>query len=336
MSKAVSPLLLEKYINNTCTEQEKQLVEAWYASLQGNNNYLESLPEEKQVFLQKETYQYIENKIRPSKNSGTGKNIFIWFAGIAASLLVLAGFYFKYKNDNLAAIASIKKVEQSVSDQVYFKNNEPRIVLHNLPDGTTVWMHSDASITYPKVFTGAQRNVTFKGEGFFDVAHDKKHPFILQSGELNIQVLGTRFNVKATSRQRIFEVAVVSGSVSVSARNQESVSQQVVLKPQQQAFFETISKKLTLSQIPVQLKKEIYEPVTISFEGTELKNVIEQLDKRFDTQIHLVNVGMSACRLTADFEQQPLPVILDMLCTSLDATYTMSEKVILIDGATCN
>lgn len=327
----ISSSLLEKYLANTCTDEEKAVVEKWYASLKGEQNYLDTISSEHQSRLQHETYAYVQSRV----NEGQKRSVWYIHAkrilAVAASVSILLLAYRTFTHRN-AGKESISKVPQGM---IRFENNEPRIVQHRLPDGTSVWMHSDATITYPRTFNKKERDVAFTGEGFFDVAHDPKHPFLVHSGDMDIKVLGTKFNVKADARKKIFEISVVSGSVAVTAMNNKEHKQAVILKPKQQAFFETISGRLTASAVPEQVKKEIYEPVTISFDGTDLKTVTEQLDKRFDVQIHLVNKGMNNCRLTADFEQQPLPVILNMLCTSLDAAYTMSGKIILVEGPSC-
>lgn len=337
MHSKISPFLLEKYLNDNCSAQEKELVENWYASLNGKTDYLDSLSENDQQRLEEETLDYIRAQIQPKESR---KNIFSvqygWLAGIAAALVLGFGLYFlsgpkTVLNKDLAQQAP----EKFVSDTIHFQNNESKMVRHQLPDSSTVWMHTHASITYPRNFAKDQRLITYIGEGFFDISHDKNRPFLIQSGEMQIKVLGTRFNVKAKEKQNIMEVAVVSGSVSVRAPGKDSQSQEIILKPQQKAFFETKSKRLTFIKMPDQAKKEIFEPVTIVFEETPLRTVIRQLEQKFETHIHLTNQEMNSCKVTADFEQQSLPVILEMLCASLEANYSMSENTILIEGAAC-
>lgn len=333
---APSAFLLEKYLNDQCTAQEKELVEKWYASINGKTDYLDTLSDAEQLHLQEETFAYIKTQIdKKETKTRPISPTFIWLSGVAASLLIGLGFYFlNQRQESLSQIAAIDTKHESVSDTIYFENNEPRMVMHKLPDGSFVWMHADAAISYPRKFQKDKRTVTFSGEGFFDIAHDKTRPFLIQSGEVKIKVLGTRFNVKTLEKQKMLEVSVVSGSVSVTAPGEKS-TQEVILKPQQKAFFEPKSKRLTFFEISNQTKKEIFEPVTIVFEETQLPSVIQQLEQRFDTHILLVNPDMNRCKLTADFEQQSLPVILEMLCTSLEASYTMSENTILIDGKAC-
>lgn len=338
----ISSELLQKYLDTSCTEQEKATVEHWYASLEGTPSYLDALSEKDRSRLQIETFQRVQQELAPmpipKDSPAWGRSYGRGWMGVAASLVVLAGLWFFYNLKNKASGVPLANTEQAAPssvDPIRFVNTEPRMAMHSLPDGSTVWMHAEAVITYPANFQSDYRQVTFEGEGFFDVKSDKKRPFVIQSGDMRVEVLGTRFNIKAPPKEMIYEVSVVSGRVAVSAPSREASTQKVILVPQQQALFEIQNKRLTSNTIPPEIKKEIYEPVTIFFEGTPLDRVVEQLSKRFDVRLHLVNPAMKGCRLTADFEQQTLPAILEMLCATLDATYTMSGKTILIAGEPC-
>lgn len=152
---------------------------------------------------------------------------------------------------------------------------------------------------------------------------------------MTVRVLGTSFNVKAAARGKRFEISVVTGSVQVSAPDHQSNPQQVTLKPNQQAIFETGPKKLMAQNIPLQKKREIYQPVSITFNNTPIISVINLLEKKFDISIKLSDPKIAQCRLNADFDQQPLAEILEMLCRSLEATYTIDGNLIVIEGTPC-
>ncbi|RRB10247.1 FecR family protein [Larkinella knui] len=332
----IPPQLLEKYLRNQCTEQEKERVEAWYASLDGKPDYLDSLPEPEQQHLQDETFLMIQSQLEPDEKPLVKTFPLAWLAGLAASLLLVVGLYSVYRYSATRPASVTANVEKKVLDsRVHFVNHKPHPVRHQLPDGSSVWMHSEASIKYPKEFDRDKRLVSFSGEGFFDIKKDQTRPFSIQSGEMRIKVLGTSFNVNAPVARTVFRISVVTGRVEVRAPDRQQKEQLVVLKPQQQAVFETESKRLVSSTIPSQIKKEIYEPVTIVFSNTPINQVVKRLEKRFNVQIKLANPKIGSCLFNADFEKQPLPLIMEMLCTALDATYTMSGKVIVMDGLPC-
>ncbi|WP_421944254.1 FecR family protein [Pedobacter sp.] len=84
-----------------------------------------------------------------------------------------------------------------------------------LSDGTKVWLNAASSITFPAAFTGNQRLVTVTGEAYFEVAHDKKKPFIVSAGDQQISVLGTHFNVSAYDDDDFTKTSLISGLVNV-------------------------------------------------------------------------------------------------------------------------
>ena len=334
----IPPQLLQKYLENQCTDAEKELVENWYASLNGQRNYLDKLDEKEQYNLQRETFAHIKSRIQENGETNVSKQFpWRWISGIAASLILAFGLYINLQKPDNIIISKLAEPETDRPGKVLlFTNLEPRIVMHKLPDGSTVWMHAEASIRYPEKFDVDKRVVAFSGEGFFDITKDKSRPFSIQSGEMVIKVLGTSFNVNATVAKKVFQISVVTGSVEVSAPDKQQKGQLVVLKPQQQVLFETQSKRLIVSSIPLTGKKEIYQPITVTFKDTPLNQVLTQLQKKFNVEIHLANPEIATCQVSADFEQQSLPVIMEMLCTTLDAHYTMSERVIKISGVPCD
>lgn len=85
-----------------------------------------------------------------------------------------------------------------------------------LPDGTKVWLNTDSKLTFPSQFVGSKREVRLEGEAYFEVTHDKAHPFIVNTERLVTQVLGTSFNVRAYSGSQP-SVVLVEGSVKVSS-----------------------------------------------------------------------------------------------------------------------
>lgn len=84
-----------------------------------------------------------------------------------------------------------------------------------LPDGTKVWLNAASSITYPIAFAGNSRTVEMTGEAYFEVTHDKKHPFTVKAGGQTIQDIGTHFNVNAYADEPEQVTTLLEGAVSV-------------------------------------------------------------------------------------------------------------------------
>lgn len=102
-----------------------------------------------------------------------------------------------------------------------------------LPDGTKVWLNNSSSLTYPTAFQGKkQRIIELYGEAYFEVARDKRHPFVVRSAGQEVTVLGTHFNIRGFKDDRVTATTLVEGRVSISNRDKQRT---IVLKPGEQA-----------------------------------------------------------------------------------------------------
>lgn len=104
-----------------------------------------------------------------------------------------------------------------------------------LSDGTQVQLNGNSRIEYPVIFSRKQRNVKLSGEAFFEVTHDEKHPFIVETFASKVEVLGTRFNVYANETSKHFSTALVDGKVKVTTNDE--TAEQVVLAPDEMVRF---------------------------------------------------------------------------------------------------
>ncbi|MEP7257417.1 MAG: FecR domain-containing protein [Flavitalea sp.] len=99
-----------------------------------------------------------------------------------------------------------------------------------LADGSRVWLNAASSITYPTTFAGKERRVTITGEAYFEIAHDASKPFKVTANGMDIQVLGTHFNVNLYDDEALTRTTLIEGSVKLTKNNAS-----VVLTPGQQA-----------------------------------------------------------------------------------------------------
>ncbi|MBE9601578.1 FecR family protein [Pedobacter sp. MC2016-24] len=101
-----------------------------------------------------------------------------------------------------------------------------------LPDGSLVWLNAESSLTYPvKLIENGKRMVKLVGEGYFEVAKDKSHPFIVESTGQRVEVLGTHFNLNAYSDEKNVKTTLIEGSVKISSNDMEAI-----LRPGNQAL----------------------------------------------------------------------------------------------------
>ncbi len=99
-----------------------------------------------------------------------------------------------------------------------------------LSDGTEVWLNASSQLKFPAHFEGAERPVSISGEAYFEVAHNKKSPFVVRMGQQEVTVLGTHFNTRGYKDEVNHTVTLLEGAVEV--RNQKNVP--TLLKPAEQ------------------------------------------------------------------------------------------------------
>ena len=117
-----------------------------------------------------------------------------------------------------------------------------------LADGTKVYLNSGSELHYPVNFKGERREVSLWGEAYFEVAKDAAHPFVVRTEDMDIQVLGTSFNVNAYPGSPYCHATLEEGSVEVSRKGQ---SERLV--PGEQCLFDRKAKRLSVEQVDTEL-----------------------------------------------------------------------------------
>ena len=143
-----------------------------------------------------------------------------------------------------------------------------------LADGSKVYLNSESEIRYPTFFAGGERRVYLKGEAFFEVTSDTSRPFIVNVGEMDVRVLGTRFNVNAYVPERAIRTTLVSGKVRVSDREDKAA---VVLEPGQQAVWK--KNGLTMREVDALAVSAWVDGKFYFEEGMTLEEITEQLQR---------------------------------------------------------
>ncbi|SDL16511.1 FecR family protein [Pedobacter sp. ok626] len=139
-----------------------------------------------------------------------------------------------------------------------------------LPDGSTAWLNAASSLTYNPSLKGEEqyRNVKLSGEAYFEVAKDKKHPFVVTTDKQRIEVLGTHFNVSAYNDELSVKTTLLEGSVKVAPfTTTGSDTKEVILKPNQES-------EITSSGISVH---KVYADDAIDWKNGEFSFTRERL-----------------------------------------------------------
>ncbi|MFD2556748.1 FecR family protein [Sphingobacterium tabacisoli] len=148
-----------------------------------------------------------------------------------------------------------------------------------LPDGTQVWLNAESSLSYPTSFEGAERIVELKGEGYFEVAHDAKHPFIVVTKGQRLKVLGTSFNLKAYTNEPAVVTTLVTGRVQLYS-DKATVAQ--MLSPGQQSAF--VEDKFYVGHVDTKIFCA-WKLGELRFRATPLDEVLREIERWYDIDI---------------------------------------------------
>lgn len=150
-----------------------------------------------------------------------------------------------------------------------------------LEDGTKIWLNSDSKLTYPSEFKGAERRVHLIGEGFFEVAHDPDHPFIVSTTYTDTKVLGTSFNIKAYPNEKVVETTLVEGIVGLS---QYINNTSLVMEPGFQAIVPLDSSKMIYNSVDVSVYTA-WKDGQFEFRDESLETIMNSLERWYDVDV---------------------------------------------------
>lgn len=207
-----------------------------------------------------------------------------------------------------------------------------------LPDGTKVWLNAESSIHYPTGFRGKERRVQITGEAYFEVAHDNEMPFIVEKGDMQVEVLGTHFNVNAYNDESAIRTTLLQGSVKVSSRQTaagrgqkaENKEETVVLKPGEQV---SLSRSSQLSHpIPVQTEDVVaWKNGLFHFESADIKTVMRQLSRWYDVEVVYEGAAVKNDPLFVEISRNTrLSDVLKVLQESGSAKFSIQGKKIIV------
>jgi ferric-dicitrate binding protein FerR (iron transport regulator) len=343
--------LLERYLNKTCTEQERQelaylaldpdyeeeirqILSKFYNQLEPSDDLTEEQSNSiLNTILQSAPDQEIKatEAIPAIKATPRHTRLWRWPAIAATLLLAVAGVYLfnAGKSHTKQAIARIGQdikapaadkamivlgngqrvfldsmhqqtlslqgnvqvtrtddgriVYQGSSESTVFNTlinpRGSKIVHLTLQDGTRVWLNCESAIKYPIAFSSKERLVEISGEAYFEVAHDASKKFVVLTGGVKTEVLGTHFNVNAYKDGRHTQVTLLEGSVRISNNNASSL-----LTPRQQASLNEAG-KIDIAEDVETDEVVAWKEGTFNFDNLPLNSIMQQLVRWYDVEV---------------------------------------------------
>ncbi|WP_288736926.1 FecR domain-containing protein [uncultured Parabacteroides sp.] len=242
----------------------------------------------------------------------------ILFVSIAASLLVLftIGYNLLTGSHGSEQIAWIEiSTPKGVRDSVL------------LSDGSKIFLNGGSDLKYPRQFTGDTREVSFTGEGYFEIAKNAKKPFLINTELIEVKVLGTKFNLKAYANDMSVETILEEGRVQVK----HSASNQILdMKPNDCVTFNKQMNTFSTKQVDPSMAT-MWRSGKYSFHSTPFPEFAQTLERGFGVTFIIENPDVASRHFTGEFIRgESIDEILNILKISSKLNYQKKDNIITI------
>jgi len=325
--------LLIGYFSNELAESEKEKVDNWRKNSVDNEkvfqdmfNSWNAMP----LLNQMESFNSFAalNKVNSRLKHFEQRKIFIYLQKAAAiliiPLMIYAG-YITFKN------IAIKEIAENNITMQSFTAKPGQLSNLILSDGTKIWLNSGATINFPDKFTGHKREVELDGEAYFEVAKNKEQPFLLKTSGINIEVLGTSFNVCSYKDDAASEVVLVEGKIKMFSEYDNKIHNYGYLEPGKKAVFNKTKKNVMVGNVDVD-KYTSWRDGILIFRDDSMSEVVKRLSRWFNVDITISDPEIENYIYTATFSNETLPQVLYLLKVSAPINYKIVEPKVLANG----
>jgi len=170
-----------------------------------------------------------------------------------------------------------------------------------LPDGTNVYLNAGSRLIYPDFFADKNREVFLVGEAFFEVEHSEEQPFVVQTTDIRVRVLGTQFNVSAYPSDNIIETVLTSGRVRLEQNNTGMLSETTELSPGQLAAFSKKERTTRLKEVDIE-HYTLWKEGLLKFESTDLSRVVKRLERYFNIRFRYDDPFLGGIKISGKLE----------------------------------
>lgn len=307
--------LFQKYQQGLVTEEEKIWITRWLVQL----DVMEHLTPEQLQARQELSKNDLKSHFFPKESLPSKVIRFpVWLRSVAASICiiaVLAGIF--YFNSN--------KPRPATFQEMTTQTGEMKMV--TLADGTRITLNNESKLKYPDTFNGKIREVYLTGEAFFDVVHNSSQPFKVHTDQLDIQVLGTSFNVKAYLEDQELSVAVATGKVGVLSIAAKTKA--YMLLPGDHLGYNRSTGKFIQSKVDA-VNIMAWQKGIFIFKDETLENITRQLGRYYKINFKFNNKSLLTKQISMKIKKQSISTVIKALSISGEFQYKLEGDQVTI------
>ena len=255
----------------------------------------------------------------------SGKQSYKWYRtwSVAAVAIVLLGLI-----TVTAYWQGSRQIQSNFSDIVVEAPLGSKTKL-TLPDGSTVWLNAGSKMIYSQGFGVSDRRLAFQGEGYFEVEKNDEMPFLVQTHDVNVTVVGTKFNFRNYPEDEEAVVELLEGKVALENQLKEEAVR--YLSPNEKMVLHKATGEMDITSAKVK-EATLWTENILLFDEDLLPDIVRKLERSYHVRIEIENEDLKQARFYGQFNQleQNIYEVLDMLVETGRLEYQEKDKVIYL------
>jgi transmembrane sensor len=309
--------IIEKQLKGQATSEETATLQQWRAENPSHDTIyrqLEKVWQESGAILAEKTYDTesawdkVDLRLEGNKKAPVRMLTRLAAAASIAGILLIAGWLLLRKTTPELLVAKAEQTNLPVT----------------LPDGSQVVLRKGATLSYPKTFSGAEREVSLTGEAFFDVHHDATHPFRIETVRATLEVVGTSFTINTSEQQD--ELIVSTGKVLFANK----AGDKHIITPQQYSKLSAKGFEIKPLNDPNFLS---WKTGQLKFDNTPIDQVARNLSDHYNINViadpSLLNQS-TIPTITASFNQQSIDAVLEEIKLLVNISHRKQNDTIIL------
>lgn len=313
--------IIKKYLLGRFSLDDKAAVDEYFTNQQHEQQLSQALHDHFNEMENRSTakdmspvLEEIKHKIRlrSAKQNPLRRlwQVYLRAAAVLLVPLIIATFYF-YQNQDGETTATWVEIHSPYGARTQF----------SLPDGSTGWLNSGSIIRYPTQFQ-SNRKIDLNGEAYFDVMENPRSPFLVHTSSVDIQVLGTSFNIVSYDVDSVAEIVVTSGKVEVVSDDKNMTQH---LLPNERLVFNKLKNCAEKSVVDV-LNYTSWTTGKLIFQNDNLDEVTRKLSRFYSVGFTInanVDRGQS---FRAIMEKENLEEVLRYMKLTMNIDYEILKR----------
>ncbi|MGI6232019.1 MAG: FecR domain-containing protein [Prevotella sp.] len=318
----------QKELNDWIAESEdhrryfNQQREIWFSALDGGALSKYNVEKAKKIFLQRVEQATASPSISDTTPVVRPVHRLLQWGKMAAAIVIVLG---------LTAILSYLLGQQDVKSDftdIAIEVPSGSQTQTTLPDGTRVWLSAESKLTYSQGFGVEDRNVRLQGEGYFEVTHDPQHPFTVKTNELDVQVLGTKFDLTNYPDEPTVKVILDEGRVKLEKAGGGEAN---YLSPNQTAVMDKKTGIISITEATTKTTRA-WRANNLLIENMSFGILAKKLSRIYNVDIRFANPSARNLHFNGCFavNRQSISEVLSDLAATETFHYTVKGRLITI------